>query len=89
MTYKIELAGQVRVLTPWSHYYLLQGTVVEESQFKDSGLIEFTNEQLSMAHQPPQTVESMLKAKHRVHFYWRELQGVSIYETKDNTSLNH
>lgn len=62
----------VIIVTEVSDYCGLIGTVAEVTRFRDSGIITFTEEELQLARAP----ERVLKAGHRVHFYWRELKEI-------------
>lgn len=68
---RFKLGDTVRVISPVSAYFGLSGRLIEASRFGFNGTIEFTDKQL--IGMP----ENILRGKRQVHFYFRELQGVS------------
>ncbi len=72
---RFQRGALVRVLTPHSDYFWLIGHVAEVTEFRDAGMIEFTEAELRRSPRP----ELLLRAQPRVHFYFRVLQGVDEY----------
>lgn len=70
---QFKVGDLVRVLTNPSEYFWLIGRVREVTEFHDSGMVEFTEQELGRSKRP----EILLRASKTVHFYFRELQGVN------------
>lgn len=73
VTWDYELQQRLMVKDrDWCQYSNLVGTLVEITRFGDSGMLLFTDEELSKARKP----ERVLNANRKVHFYFRELDAV-------------
>lgn len=72
----IQKGSWVRVITPdFSDYYMLEGRVVDVSQYNDAGVVEFNADMMKASLRRP---DLWRKASGRVNFYWKNLQEVIL-----------
>lgn len=72
-TWDYEVGDRLRVKDrEWCQYSNLVGELVEITRFKDSGILQFTDEECLKARRP----DRVLNGGRKVHFYFRELDPV-------------